>query len=202
MLYDPCRESLPGQARRPAPVFRQWRGAPARGHGGPSSAWGRDLGGPRVRGSSPLVPSPPMPGSSPTAPEAVAAPALTQRRAPKSRSSWCQPPARCPAASRDDEAQKFTGPAPSRPAGLAARRRRRAQREGARKCSPAAQPSRLGPAPRHSQAPPLARGTTKPSLREGSVRRRRAGELGGRRAGAVLRMRGPWRRDVLRLAGS
>lgn len=93
---------------------------------------------PRVPGSAPFVVPQPTLGRPLRAPEAVAAPTLTQRRAPKSRSSWCQPPARCPAVSGDDEAHKFAGPAPSRPAGLAARRRRRAWRDEARKCRPAA----------------------------------------------------------------
>lgn len=147
----------------------------AQGHRGPSSGWGRDLGGPRVRDSAPFGVLHPTPGSSPTAPEAVASPTLTQRRAPTSRSSYCQPPARCPAVSGDGEAQNFTGPAPSRPAGLAARRRRRARREDARKCLPSAQPCRVRPRPSAHQVPPSRRSATRPRPREGSVGLRRAG---------------------------
>lgn len=86
-------ESLPGQARRPALVFRQWkrggRNSQARGHGALARAGVVTLEVPRVPGSAPLVSLHPTPGSSLRAPEAVAAPTLTQRRAPKSRSSWC-----------------------------------------------------------------------------------------------------------------
>lgn len=67
--------------------------------------------------------------------------------------------------SRDSEAHKFAGPAPSRPAGLAARTRRRAWRWDSRKCCPAAYPNRVwlrpaarsGPvvwAQRHQDPPP------------------------------------------------
>lgn len=88
--------------------------------------------------------------------------------------------ARCPAATRDEEAQKFTGPAPSRPAGLAPRRRRRAQRWDARKCRPKASPSWARLRPRRRRPRLLGAAHSGPVPRawrtlQGSVRRRRAG---------------------------
>lgn len=159
-------ESLPGQVRRSAFVFRQWRRSgrdtQAQGHGALARVGVVTLAVPGDPGSAPLAALHLTPGSSPRAPEAVAAPTLTQRRAPKSRSSWCQPPARCPSVSRDSEAQKFAAPPrPGRPAS------RCAGAVGLGAGTPGSavpRPSRtgLGPAPRRSQAPPSWRSATKP----------------------------------------
>lgn len=106
-------------------------------------------------------------------------PKLTQRRAPKSRSSWCRGSARYPGSAKWERSHTGRGPPPpSHPAGRAARTRRRARREG----RPDAPPHALS---RPGFCPSLARGAMKPRPLAPGTRRRRS-------SGSCSRGRGRW----------
>lgn len=120
-------------------------------------------------------PTPELPG---TPSQPAPRPKLTQRRAPKSRSSWCRGPARYPGGAKRQRGHTCPRSARKPPGRLAARTRRRVRREG----RPDALPHALS---RPGIYPSLARGAMKPRpLAPGALRRRSSGSCArGRQRG-------------------